>query len=65
MSGEDFGGVARALASWSEKIEGLDPRQVLLGLGHLGTFLKAVSNAEIDLELGSTDSSIPASRAEF
>jgi hypothetical protein len=57
MTGENnISNITRALASWSEKIEGVDPRQVLLGLGHLGSFLKAVSNAEIDLELGLLDS---------
>ena len=58
---ENITGLARAFASWAEKIEGLDSRQVLAGLGHLGTFLKAISNPEIDLELGPTDSGIPTS----
>ena len=60
MSGDDtkgdFSGIAKALASWTEKIEGIDARQVLIGLGHLGSFLKAVSKAEEDLELGFVDS---------
>jgi hypothetical protein len=51
--------VARAFASWAEKIEGLDARQVLMGLGHLGSFLKAVSETELDLELGHVESGKP------
>ena len=45
-------GVARAFTWWAAKHERLEPRQLLAGLGHLGEFLKAVSDAEIDLELG-------------
>ena len=58
---ENVTGIVRAFSAWAQKIEGLDARQVLAGLGHLGTFLKAISDPEIDLELGSTDSGIPTS----
>ena len=56
---ENINRIARSFAAWSKKIEGLDARQVLAGLGHLGSFLKAISDPEIDLELGPTDFGIP------
>lgn len=43
---------ARAFAWWAAGHEGVEARQLLAGLGHLGDFLRAVSTAEIDLELG-------------
>jgi hypothetical protein len=56
---ENINRIARSFAAWSKKIEGLDAPQVLAGLGHLGSFLKAISDPEIDLELGPTDFGIP------
>ena len=55
MSGESDGavnGVAREFVRWAAKKEGLDAPQVLAGLGHLGNFLRAVSDAYHDLEMG-------------
>lgn len=51
-------GVARAFTRWATSYDSLEARQLLAGLGHLGDFLKAVSNADIDLELGFKDSGI-------
>lgn len=49
-------GVAQAFTRWATKHESLEARQLLAGLRHLGDFLKAVSNSNIDLELGFNDS---------
>jgi|SRR5277367_234914 hypothetical protein len=54
-------GVTRAFTRWATNHESLEARQLLAGLGHLGDFLKAVSNADIDLELGVKNSGNPAS----
>jgi len=43
---------ARAFAWWAAGHGGVEARQLLAGLGHLGDFLRAVSAVEIDLELG-------------
>jgi len=45
-------GVARAFTRWATNHESIEAPQLLAGLGHLGDFLKAVSNADLDLELG-------------
>jgi hypothetical protein len=44
-------GVARLFTLWAANKEILDPRQVLSGLGHLGEFLKAVSDSDIDIDI--------------
>jgi hypothetical protein len=48
-------GVARAFAKWAVENESLDARHVLAGLGYLGNFLKAVSEVDIDVERGQSE----------
>jgi hypothetical protein len=66
MLGDGNGGginrVAQAFTWWAANNENFEARQVLAGLGHLGDFLKAVSDADIDLELGYKDSGKTESR---
>ena len=50
-------GVARLFTLWAANSENLDPRQVLSGLGHLGQFLKAISDSDIDIDLELGDNS--------
>lgn len=52
--GSDRGvnGIAQAFTRWATHNENLEARQALAGLRHLGNFLIAVSNADVDLESG-------------
>ena len=43
---------ARAFTQWVANFEGFEARQILAGFGHLGNFLRAVSDADYDLEQG-------------